>query len=433
MKPIWNVLIGTLISAHGLANCLVDKPEDRGNRKDCLAKAHFLLPQAETPPVSSADFHDQLTQPLSKNKLILNGDTVYCRYVHQEQNGNSAKFRCLMTDKNDVLYDSKGKLIEEAKGIEFDGDDFILTDAQGKKLVKDKKKDDGSDKFRKAMTLKVRYFQEGSTRNIENYTSSAASRIFWALGIPAHVNYMTKQVICKGCGSDPVKQKAPVMEGDHLQVTPFQDASVEVKFDAKRMYNPRQDAWDWKDVENLKSHSSQEVALEMDVLALASNFVGVTSGGSAQNAMVCRDKDEEFLASGGECQKVTAMIHDLGAAFGKREAKTGGDLPRGNVGEYETYQIFKDKCHFTYSKASSLPFIGGKLPQEISEAARIEFLRRAEVALTEQNLKTIFHASQMGHLMNSKADEATAGLTEDRWVKAVRAKIDEVRAASCAD
>jgi hypothetical protein len=419
------LVFGTLfISAHAMAVCLDTKNNKSSefmkvNQKECLKQAHFILAAPALEETKTESFRAQLVQPESKKDGLVNGSVVYCRFFYQSQNGESAKFRCALTNEKNQLLDSKGQLVAEAAGLVAEGEDVYLTSANGQKLSR--QNEAGEIKPIKADIMKVRY-QLGDDRNLENYTSSAASRIFWALGIPAHSQYMTEKVVCFGCNPHPFeKQKSPVVSGGQYRVQEFVDASVEVKFKGSRIFSPTEHAWKWAELNDLQRHTSDDIRNEIEVFALASQFLGAIGKTDMQNAIVCTKFSK---ARPDECEQVVGMSHDLGAAFGVRLIDKKKTLPRGDLSSFVQARIFKPgTCQFSYSDG------GKELPDRVSRGAQQEFLRRA-LALSSENLKTIMAASHMGHLKNLPLKQSSSSL-EDQWVQAVQDKIREVQSAPC--
>ncbi len=428
MKNITIAILASLYLCHAQAACLdLEKgssaDELQKNRVQCLNQARFLLPTIDSATAISEEFRKQLIQPLSKNSTLVNDSTVHCRFVYQKQNGDSAKFRCAKTNETNQLYSSKGDLIEQAVGTIDEEDDIFLIDQNGQKISEAGKKD-GKEKFLKSDILKVRY-QDGGSRNVENYTSAAVSRILWALQIPAHSNYMTEKVVCFGCNTDPFNKSNPlksavIQDGKYALVN-FADANIEVKFQAKRLYDPTQQPWKWTELNALHRKSSLEIKKEIEVLALVGHFVGITSTSDMQNAIVCTKSSEQNKK---ECQHVIGMYHDLGAGLGKRGSKGfSADYPRGDLSAYKNTTIFGEgTCNFLVGDGKK------DYPLNISSRGRDEFIARAK-SLTRDNLKIIFKASHIGNLKNDKKKNTDE--LELQWADAVLAKVEEVKNAPC--
>ena len=374
--------------------------DDKQNKQSCLAESSFVV----TPPdAAQVNILELLQSPKASGLKIANDSVVYCRFHPQKQNGASSKFRCVRTNEKNQLYNSKGEIVESAVSFKEDQDDLLLIDAAGQ-IIPDQK----------AEVMKVRYFG-GDKRNVENYSSTAASRILWLLGVPAHTNIMTEKVVCTGCGKDPFRQKSVTKE-----VTEFKDASIEVKFKAKRIYAPTESPWGWSDVNALSWAPEKQV--EIDVMALANHFLGYTSDDRFQNAIVCGERDENDPKI---CLKPITMTHDIGGAFGDRTKSGlfGGTRPRGDLAAYEKSRIFDNgTCNFKYRSES------GTLPKNISRAGRQAFLERAAL-LTDENLRALFKASHIANLTArnaSEVDQITA-----RWARAIANKLAEIKNAPC--
>ena len=387
---------------------------DAENRKSCLKAGKFIL---EMPDLTQEKNLNSLMNPSLKNTYITNGADVHCRFHYQKQNGASAKFRCALTNDQNQLFDSKGNLVPEAKGLKTVGDDVMLVDDRGN-VIEDKK----------ARILKVRYMKSDS-RNVENYSSAGASRIMTALGLPAHTNIVTNQVVCFGCSADPFRdQKAPLAyPNGQFEVTNFKDAVIEVKFKGKRIYDPDQSPWSWADLLKLSADGELDADQknQVEVFGLASQFLGFISDDSFQNAIVCNSVNE---ASPHICDEVTVMTHDIGAGLGKRYDVSRGlfgskSRPRGNLKEWEKAQVFKPgTCEFNYQSSN------GSTPTTVSKEGRDEFIRRA-ANLTEEKLIAIFKSSRISNLTAKSPEEAAQH--DVRWAKSTLKKIEEIKNAPC--
>jgi hypothetical protein len=407
----------TALSQVAQANCEV--PGEQGasqnqaqNIKSCMQNANYLV---DAPDLTTEEANQELISPKIKNINLANGSEIHCRYNYQKQSGASAKFRCALTNEQNQLFDSKGTLVPEAKTLKTVGDDVFLADEKGNIINN-----------AKARIMKVRY-HTGDSRNVENYSSTAASRILWLLGVPAHTNIMTNKITCFGCDNHPFKQIALAADRkNRYVVTEFKDASIEVKFKGKRIYEPDQSPWGWADLMNLSKTGAVDASkrVEIDVFALASQFLGYISNQSFQNAVVCTEVNK---ASPHICDKVVFMTHDVGAGLGKRYGSRGGlfgtsSRPRGNLKEFEAAQVFAtNTCNFMYQS-------GDSVPTTVSKEGRDEFVRRA-ANLTEQNLIALYKAS---HISNLTASTPEAAAQNDiRWAKATLKKIEEIKNAPC--
>lgn len=416
--------LGTFaLSSRSLANwgdCRSDQLEVVTNKTNCLMKSEVLLDRPSPTP-KAEDIAKELSPSLYSGALSNQRD-VFCRFVFEEQGGNSAKFRCLLTDSQNRLLNRKGELVPEAVNFKSENDEEFLVNASGAKIPSAEDKTG----FQRARKLKVRY-ADGKSRNRENYTSSAASRILNLMGIPAHTYVMTSAVKCFGCTPSPFgKQNKPLKDATEAKKMkaqwpqPFLDAAVEIKFEGERLYAPEDSAWSFDNV--FDQVLSQEVKLEFEVLLLANHFLGYTNDGSGQNQMVCASFDKLDAAN---CAKVVAMVHDIGAAFGTRIKKGLGDRPRGDIKAYEKSRIFKPgTCEFIYQGDEN-----GNLPSSISKVAKEEFLVRAR-GLDFARLREVFTTSRMGYLETDRSAAAVAERT-DRWARAVEQKLLEVQSAPC--
>lgn len=414
MNPYTSILFFTLslFAQFAYANCYTqDSPlaDKIANRQSCIVVSNFL----QSEPQLNSTTINQILRPTLNQQTIKNNDIVYCRYHYQEQNGNSAKFRCLQTNSKNELIDSKGNLAASAVSTVSEDGEIYLLDSTGNKLK------DSNGKFRKAKKLKVRY-TDGKKRNRENFTSSAASRLLIAMGIPAHTNIMTEKVLCFGCEANPFpKQKTLSTKTSY---STFQFASIEDKFKADRLYEPEDKPWSWKDLSQLNAQLTPQQRIDIEVLLLANHFLGYTSDGSGQNAIVCNVFD---IHTPSRCNNVISMVHDIGASFGIRYGPSITDRPRGDIKAYEKSLIFQPgTCIFKYATKD-----GKSLPKTISREAQINFLNRAKI-LDQQFLVDVFRTSNMGYL-ETDGTQTEVEKRLNRWANAVTAKLEEIEGAPC--
>lgn len=418
------ILLGSLSASAACLNPdgMTSKKEIESNKKECLNMAHFTGTPSTSEQYLSEKFRERLVNPKSKQDEIANGSVMYCRYVHQDQNGTSLKFRCARTNESNQLYDTKDQLVSEAAGVVAEGDDFYLVTAKNEKILQ-AAKEGKQPSYRKANVMKVRA-TDGGERNVENYTSTAASRILWALGIASHSNIMTEKVVCYGCEKNAFKQEKIALKKDVYAVVEFKDASIEVKYKGDRLYDPTQESWSWESVKSIYQHANEDKKIELEVLGLTTHFLTYTSPSAMQNAIVCT---KFSVTNPNQCDEVVAMTHDVGAALGSRMSRMVGNkntVPRGDITAFKASPVFKaGTCDYAYGNAGDVT-----LPMKLTKKAQANFLERAQ-ALTHENLKTIFKASHIGNLQNN--DASKTNLVEDIWVDAIETRIKEIAQAPC--
>jgi hypothetical protein len=412
------ILLSVLIGQFSFAACEVPGANgaiqnEAENKKNCLKAGKFVLDILDSKQLN----FQKITNSELKNTYITDGADVYCRFQFQKQNGASAKFRCALTNEKNQFYDSKGNLIPEAKSLKAVDDDVMLLDENGQ-VIPDVK----------ARILKVRY-SKNDGRNVENYSSAGTSRILKAIGVPAHTNIVTNQIVCFGCSEDPFRdQKAPLTDRKgQFQVSTFKDAVIEIKFKGKRIYDPEHNPWSWAELLKLGADGelTADQKIQIEVFGLASQFLGFISDDAFQNAIVCNSINK---SSPHICDEVTVMTHDIGAGLGKRYDVSRGlfgskSRPRANLKEWAKAQVFKPgTCEFNYQSSN------GSTPVTVSKEARDEFIRRAEI-LTEQNLMAIFKSSRISNLTAKSAEEVKEH--DMRWTEATLKKIEEIKNAPC--
>jgi hypothetical protein len=120
-------------SSHALADCRIpdvtDKVQFTLNKASCLKESAVLLPLPMGPKAIQ-----EILNPTGNSGTLINNQTIYCRFHFQEQNGNSAKFRCVQTNEKNQLIDSKGHLELEATSTIEENDEIYLLNSKGQKL-----------------------------------------------------------------------------------------------------------------------------------------------------------------------------------------------------------------------------------------------------------------------------------------------------------
>jgi hypothetical protein len=392
----------------------------------------------------------------------LDSKVVFCKYVyHKFSSPGSAKFNCARTNNKGTFFDENGQLVAEATRVAAEGekvlvngkstaaDEGLLIGANGSVIIKANKK--GEMKAVKADVIKVKYFVNkneisngkhqprtvtlgGQTLQInafenspvienkrwtEVFTEVAASRLFWAMGIPADIMIPVNKVVCIGCEVHPKDQKS--YNGDN-NVSIFNVAVIERNFDAKKMG----EQWDLKDVLATRSKWSERAKVEYDVMHLTMTMINFYNGIALQNRAVCLSNED---VKSQNCSRPALFYQDLGSSFG---AKTGalfglGENPRGD------YDSFIKKGNDIVVKNAATCEInmflsnGGHGRKNISQSGLEEFKNRV-AGITDDVLLSIYKTARFDLMEPDQTAKKGADKVLADWVSATRKRINQVTA-----
>jgi hypothetical protein len=372
-KLLFTLMLGffSLMTVAGAEVCRIpdnlERPLDEANRALCRQNTTFLLPLRQ-----SISPEEAALGPKLKEQTFRSEDVVYCRYFYRYQNGSSNKFRCYRTNEAQQFLNKEGEVVEGAKSVSAsaDDEDGVLHDGDGRPLK------DASGKDQRPDILKVR-FQDGSARHRENYSSAAASRFSWILGIPNEHTFSVAKVVCFGCEKNPWNEgKNPQREFRPNMKHEFLYASIERKFPAKRVFKAfvAEDKsftnipWQWQEYSTELAGRPKSHRVEFETLALFSNLFQVMEHRGSQHVMLCESKYYNKIEK--SCSQTLAAIHDMGGAFGNRVEidPTIQNHPRADYEAYKRVKIFTGatSCQLGYNKPGLKPF----LPESYKEFNR---------------------------------------------------------------
>lgn len=405
------------------------------SRRACVAMADVVEPE---PPALSRDA--LLAGPPSARAFRADED-VWCRYVPRREDGGSLKFRCMLTDAENRLYDEDGNLVTEPAAFDDDG---VLVNAEGAPIT------DANGNARKGDELRVKYFrgEYPEARYREMFTETVVSHLFWALGIPVDRVYMPASVRCFECGPDPFTQTKP---DSAREARVFRFASVERRYEGRQINIDRRRGWmglgggyghgfAFGELENLARSGSSERRIEIEVMATALNIVAYNSPSSYQNEMVCRPG--QWDRETGVCTAPVAYVQDVGGTLGGEKALTLPGVPPSEMknhprGDWPTFsqgRVFSEpaRCRLTYD-------IGA---EALSEAGRRAMDQRIRGRVGLDELLVIMEKARI-HQMDPRVTALAAtqsglapGLELDRyvqrmWAEAFDQRLREVLDATC--
>jgi hypothetical protein len=419
----------------------VDGPErtvevTEESRRACVAMARILEP--ELPQLS----REALQAGPPSARAFRSDEHVYCRYVPRKEDGGSLKFRCMRADSSNRLYDDDGELVTEPATFNGDG---VLLDAEEDPIV------DADGKPREGDELRVKYYlgPEPEARYHEVFTETVVSHLFWALGVPVDRVYMPASVRCFGCGPDPFRQTGPALTTEP-QV--FQFASVERRYDGKRINVDRRRGWmglgggyghgfAFGELEGLAASGGPQRRIETEVLVALLNVVAYNSPSSYQNELICRAG--EWDKETGVCAEAVAYVQDVGGTLGGEKARSLPGVPPSGMknhprGDWPTYsqdRVFRDadECTLSYEIAGV---------DQLSESGRQAVDRRIRGRVGLDELQLIFEKASI-HRMDPRVTAiaaAQSGLSPgpelDRyvhgmWAGAVDRRLRELLDARC--
>lgn len=182
--------------------------------------------------------------------------------------------------------------------------------------------------------IKVKYSREDNV-NHEVYSEILASRIAWAIGLPADRLYPV-HVTCNNCPEEPwaahvqeygsTFNKLRFRHAGPRATRRFAVAAIEGKFEAKKLNGPDGEAgWGWDELpgrpgDYWKMGKAERAAFDAqhpeqvryDALRLYAAWIKHADNKADNQRMVCLKKD---LDAAGKCARPLIMIHDFGVSF----------------------------------------------------------------------------------------------------------------------
>jgi hypothetical protein len=258
---------------------------------------------------------------------LLSTDPVRCRFLPQEANGTTAKFRCVLAN---------GEVI------------------------------------------KVKY---GPTGEIP--AELAATRLLTALGFGADRMYLVPHVRCYGCPTTPFhtvwlldRFKARDLITRRLpeeRFTDFEWAAVERRFDAAEISAGDREGWAWYELDQIDPEAGAS-RRDVDALRLVAALLNHWDNKASNQRLVCLD---ENAAGRHRCRTPMIIVQDLGATFGPNKVQ---------LDHWEQTPIWADRgaCRLSMQ---TLPFHGSTFPDvQVTEEGRQLTLRLLRALPGEQTV-----------------------------------------------
>ncbi len=254
--------------------------------------------------------------------------------------------------------------------------------------------------------LKVRY---GKT-NGEVYAQVAATRLLWALGFAANRMYPVR-VVCRGCAPNPFKDKAPA---DASTTVTFDPATIDEKADGQTIETKPDEGWSWAELDTVDEHAGGATTAQRDALKLLAVFIQHSSNKTINQRLVCLDPPR--------CDRSQMIVADLGKTFGRANALNDDDTAAVNFKEWSRTPIWKrasGACvgHLAWT------FSGSLSDPPISEPGR-KFLADLLTRLSDAQIQDLFEVARV--------TQRDPGATVADWVRAFKAKRDEIAHRRCA-
>lgn len=312
---------------------------------------------------------------------------------------------------------------------------------------------------------KIKYLPEGPSSNREIFAEVAASRLFWALGFGADVNYPIR-VVCRGCPRSP--HAGPTVEERRRGVYRERTrrlgiALLEQRFDGTPIETSDDEGWTWRELDRYVGTSSESAAApagtrtHVEALKLLQVFVqhgdckpqqqrlvclpGGLEGASIAEARSRRYDDDEFEewegvledSTGTHCSDTFALVDDLGATFGG-----AGDFTRASAKMDLDHWLDKEVFDLDYYEATgrcrgvlniSSSCSGGVENPLISEAGRRFLLERLN-QLDDRQIRDLFLASRVDQLDKDMENFEVSLLA---WVKGFKEKVRQIGSVTCRD
>lgn len=403
---------------------------------------------------------------------------VFCQYFyHKFSSPGSAKFLCGRTTAEGVLLDDKGQPVPEARSIstremnlqiQINGEvknvgEGVLLDSTGQPIVRSK--ENGRQELVEADELKVKYFVDrehyddsqvqrgsyqinfgGRTVQLQNafvgpaeisnprwrevFTEVAATRLFWALGLPADIMVPMKQVVCFGCNSHPNNQRN--VEAGKVSV--FNTVVLEKKFKGTKL----NEQFNFNRV-NGKFYPrwSEETQHEYEAMALAFQLIAYHHPIALQNRMQCADG--QYDKNSNHCKVPVPFAQDVGSSFAGKTKSEGG---RGVLAAYQQGKVFSDAstCSLYYPVGSDAgrfrEAMDGPSLKHISTAGLEKFKTRM-AGLTPEVVREIFAVSRFGDIDPNLRNSAPGATIDEKrnhmihlWSQSLLRRIQEIQSAS---
>jgi hypothetical protein len=253
--------------------------------------------------------------------------------------------------------------------------------------------------------IKVRY---GGT-NGEVYAQVAATRLLWALGFAANRMYPVR-VVCRGCAPNPFKDQAPA---DASATVTFDPATIDEKADGRTLETKPDEGWSWSELDQVDERAGGATTAQRDALKLLAVFIQHSSNKAINQRLVCLDPPR--------CNRSQLIVADLGKTFGRANALNHDDTAAVNFKEWSRTPIWKGASGACVGYLA-WTFSGSLSDPHISEPGR-KFLADLLVQLSDAQIQDLFEVARV--------TQRDSGATVADWVRAFKAKRDEIANRRC--
>ena len=299
----------------------------------------------------------------------------------------------------------------------------------------DKKLEGHSQKFACALAADDEVKVKFGVANGEVEGEVLATRLLWALGFGADRMYPVR-VMCRGC---PASYGVATDRADERLIEP---AVIERKMPA--LSAPVADeGWSWPELDVIDERAGGAPRAHRDALKLLAVLIQHTDSKPEQQRLVCLAPAGTTAASNDDCARPFMMINDLGLTFGRANLANENAVGSVNFAEWAHTPVWKSGVGCVGNLPKSLT--GTLKDPPISDEGR-RFLAGLLSQLTDAQLRDLFTSARVELRLSSTNDsrphyEIRNGVgshlsrtaTVDEWVRAFKAKRQEIIQQRCLD
>jgi hypothetical protein len=263
----------------------------------------------------------------------------------------------------------------------------------------------------------------------ETFAELAASRLLWALGFYADEYYPVKLKCLGWPGS---------VQGQAERI--FEDAIIERNFPGE-IGEFADQGWDWEELDEKQLEGANRA--EIDALKLLAVFIQHTDSKREQQRLGCYPKEIHKQNELVICKQPVLMIQDLGATFGKGDAKVTSTSQM-TLHAWKNEKIWNVKREEAYKTehpgqrvcignlvSAEFAFRDGFSDPEISEEGR-KFLANLLNQLSDQQIYDLFRvarADKTGEMIEDGG--VKRAVTIEDWVAAFKEKRLQINERRC--
>lgn len=288
----------------------------------------------------------------SRSAGVLGEPIVPCRFLPNEAEGTTPKFRCVVSD---------GEVIKVKYGV---------------------------------LTAEV-------------HAEVAATRLLRALGFGADEMFLAPKVRCYGCPAFPFPtmwtldrlgaREAVTNRLPTSRYSEFEWPAVERRFNGAELTSGDDEGWAWHELDAIDPHVGARRE-EVDALRLVAIFIAHWDNKSQNQRLVCLPP-----STGDRCERPFAILQDLGATFGPNKV---------DLKAWRAAPIWSDATRCLVSMRA-LPYEGGTFEDaQISERGRALLARQLRAIRPEQ-IRALFAGARFPEFSHHSAD-AWAQVFEER-------------------